>query len=84
MGSWIDEETAACGLGDAPLNRRLGPMLAAMGERPGQSLPTAFQDWANTKAAYRRRLCRGQRPPDDLWVSESYAGGLPTYSRRLS
>ena len=28
-------------------------MLAALGERPGKSLPTAFQDWANTKAAYR-------------------------------
>jgi hypothetical protein len=28
-------------------------MLAAMGDRPGKSLPTAFQDWANTKAAYR-------------------------------
>ena len=28
-------------------------MLAAMGERPGKSLPTAFQDWTNTKAAYR-------------------------------
>ena len=53
MGSWIDEETAACDLGDARLNRRLGLMLAALGERPGQSLPTAFQDWANTKAAYR-------------------------------
>jgi hypothetical protein len=53
MGSWVEEETAACGLGDARLNRRLGLMLAAMGERPGQSLPTAFQDWANTKAAYR-------------------------------
>ncbi len=53
MGSWIEEETAACGLGDARLNRRLGLMLAALGERPGQSLPTAFQDWANTKAAYR-------------------------------
>lgn len=53
MGSWADEETAACGLGDARLNRRLGVMLAAMGERPGKSLPTAFQDWANTKAAYR-------------------------------
>jgi hypothetical protein len=53
MGSWADEETAACDLGDARLNRRLGLMLAAMGERPGQSLPTAFQDWANTKAAYR-------------------------------
>lgn len=28
-------------------------MLEALGERPGKSLPTAFQDWANTKAAYR-------------------------------
>lgn len=53
MESWVEEETAACGLGDARLNRRLGAMLAAMGERPGRSLPTAFQDWANTKAAYR-------------------------------
>jgi hypothetical protein len=53
MGSWVDEETAACGFGDARLNRRLGVMLTAMGERPGKSLPTAFQDWANTKAAYR-------------------------------
>jgi hypothetical protein len=25
----------------------------ALGERPGKSLPTAFQDWSNTKAAYR-------------------------------
>lgn len=53
MGSWVEEETAASGLGDARLNRRLGAMLAAIGERPGKSLPTAFQDWANTKAAYR-------------------------------
>jgi hypothetical protein len=27
--------------------------LEAIGERSGKSLPTAFQDWANTKAAYR-------------------------------
>jgi Transposase DNA-binding len=53
MGSWVDDETAGCDLGDARLNRRLGVMLAALGERPGKSLPTAFQDWANTKAAYR-------------------------------
>lgn len=53
MENWIEEEIAGCGLGDARLNRRLGEMLAAMGERPGKSLPTAFQDWANTKAAYR-------------------------------
>lgn len=53
MVGWVERETAGCELGDARLNRRLGAMLAALGERPGRSLPTAFQDWANTKAAYR-------------------------------
>lgn len=51
--SWVDTETAGCELGDERLNRRLGAMLEALGERPGKSLPTAFQDWSNTKAAYR-------------------------------
>ncbi|MFK7877161.1 MAG: transposase [Paracoccaceae bacterium] len=48
-----DEETSECALGDVRLNHRLGSILEAIGARPGQSLPTAFQDWANTKAAYR-------------------------------
>lgn len=51
--NWVYEETSECELGDARLDRRLGAILAAIGERPGKSLPTAFQDWANTKAAYR-------------------------------
>ena len=51
--NWVETETAECDLGDARLNRRLGAMRAALGERPGKSLPTAFQDWSNTKAAYR-------------------------------
>ena len=51
--SWVETETAGCDLGDDRLNRRLGTMLEALGERPGKSLPTAFQDWSNTKAAYR-------------------------------
>ena len=51
--SWVGDEISECDLGDARLNRRLGTMLSALGERPGKSLPTAFQDWANTKAAYR-------------------------------
>ena len=51
--SWVEAETAGCDLGDDRLNRRLGAMLEALGERPGKSLPTAFQDWSNTKAAYR-------------------------------
>ena len=51
--SWVETETAGCDLGDDRLNRRFGTMLEALGERPGKSLPTAFQDWSNTKAAYR-------------------------------
>lgn len=51
--SWVETEIAGCDLGDDRLNRRLGTMLEALGERPGRSLPTAFQDWSNTKAAYR-------------------------------
>ena len=51
--SWVQTETAGCDLGDGRLNRCLGTMLEALGERPGKSLPTAFQDWSNTKAAYR-------------------------------
>lgn len=51
--NWVETETAGCDLGDARLDRRLGAMLEALGERPGKSLPTAFQDWSNTKAAYR-------------------------------
>ena len=51
--NWVETETIGCDLGDIRLNRRLGAMLEALGERPGKSLPTAFQDWSNTKAAYR-------------------------------
>lgn len=51
--SWVEAETAGCDLGDDRLDRRLGSMLEALGERPGKSLPTAFQDWSSTKAAYR-------------------------------
>ena len=50
---WVDEEIIGCDLGDARWNRRLGMILENLGERPDKSLPTAFQDWANTKDAYR-------------------------------
>jgi len=53
MGLWVDDELADCRFGDARLNKRLRMILTALGERAGRSLPTAFQDWANTKAAYR-------------------------------
>ncbi len=51
--SWVKTETAGCDLGDKRLNRRLGAIFEALGERPGKSLLRAFQDWSNTKVAYR-------------------------------
>lgn len=51
--NWVETEICGGDFGDVRLNRRLGTMLEALWERPGKSLPTAFQDWANTKAAYR-------------------------------
>ncbi|MBV1834114.1 IS4 family transposase [Novacetimonas pomaceti] len=50
---WVKQETAGCDFGDERLNKRLSAMLGALAERPGKSLPTAFQDWSSTKAAYR-------------------------------
>ncbi|TQM90510.1 transposase-like DNA-binding protein [Roseinatronobacter monicus] len=42
--TWVETETAGCDLGDVRLNRRLEAMLQALGQRLGESLPTAFQD----------------------------------------
>ncbi|MGH7174639.1 MAG: IS4/Tn5 family transposase DNA-binding protein [Gemmataceae bacterium] len=47
--AWIDRELEGCSLADA----RLGKRLAQIGDALGASIPLAFQDWANTKAAYR-------------------------------
>jgi hypothetical protein len=74
---WAAVEMSECDLGDARLNRRLGAMLEAIGKWPGRSLPTAFQNWANTKAAYRffananvseDRILQGHFAASALWI----------------
>jgi hypothetical protein len=42
-----------CSFPDARLDHRLRKLLEGMVGAVGESLPTACQDWANTKAAYR-------------------------------
>jgi hypothetical protein len=50
---WIDKEVAGCHFADARLADRFRLLLARLAESPGESIPLACQDWAQTKAAYR-------------------------------
>ena len=49
----ISHELKTITLSDKRLNRRLGDILGALGERPHQSIPTACGGNAETMAAYR-------------------------------
>ena len=53
MEGWVERELAGCEFPDQRLKSRLGKVLSELGRRIGETLPTACQDWAATKAAYR-------------------------------
>src|SRR4051794_32964908 len=53
MDAWVERELATAEFPDERLKARLGHLLGDLGERIGQTLPVACQDWAATKAAYR-------------------------------
>ncbi|UGB24892.1 hypothetical protein LPC10_18480 [Methylorubrum sp. B1-46] len=63
-GCWWEDEFAACTFNDARLGQRLYRLVAQMDRSLGASLPFAYQDWTNTKAAYRffanRRVSKAQ------------------------
>jgi hypothetical protein len=50
---WIEEELAGCEFADVRHGKRLSKLLEKISFGQGSSMPWAFQDWANTKAAYR-------------------------------
>jgi transposase Tn5 family protein/transposase-like protein len=51
--SWAAQEMLTANLGDGRLNRRVGILLRRLAERPEGSIPSAFQSWGETQAAYR-------------------------------
>jgi hypothetical protein len=51
--SWAAQEMLTANLGDERLNRRVGMILRRLAEHPEGSLPSAFQSWGETQAAYR-------------------------------
>jgi len=52
-GEWAQEEFAFAELGDQRRNRRLVNIATKLAANPGGTLPQAFPDWAELKAAYR-------------------------------
>lgn len=52
-GEWAQEEFAFADLGQARLNRRMVKIATNLAANPGGTLPQAFPDWAELKAAYR-------------------------------
>jgi hypothetical protein len=50
---WAQQEFGFAQLGDQRRNRRLVKIATGLGARPGGTLPQAFADWAELKAAYR-------------------------------
>ena len=53
MDVWVEHEVEGGEFPDQRLKSRLGKLLGELGRRIGNTVPTACQDWAATKAAYR-------------------------------
>lgn len=53
MEGWVERETEGCEFPDERLRTRFAKLLVQLSEKIGAALPTACQDWAATKAAYR-------------------------------
>jgi hypothetical protein len=52
-GQWAQREFGFAQLGDGRRNKRLVKIATNLSARPGGTLPQAFSDWAELKAAYR-------------------------------
>ena len=52
-GQWAQQEFAFANLGDHRLSKRLVNVATSLAANPGGTLPQAFADWAELKAAYR-------------------------------
>lgn len=50
---WTDAEIDETAFKDARLGRRCTELIRRVGDRMGESIPYACQDWASVKAAYR-------------------------------
>jgi hypothetical protein len=57
MDVWVEQEVEQCEFADQRLKTRLAKLLGELGRKIGDTLPTACQDWAATKAAVWSKKC---------------------------
>ena len=50
---WVAEEVSGCQFPDQRLGSRLHSLMGSLGAQVGSTIPTACEDWASIKAAYR-------------------------------
>ncbi|MDO5103222.1 MAG: transposase DNA-binding-containing protein [Lautropia sp.] len=50
---WMDEEISGAALPDARLKARLGKVIKQLSQNVGGSIPSALENWADIKGAYR-------------------------------
>ena len=53
MDGWVERELDGGEFSERRLKARLGKILSELGQRIGDTVPMACQDWAATKAVYR-------------------------------
>ena len=50
MDVWVERELEGCHFPDLQLKTRIGKLISALSQKIGDTVPTACQDWAATKA----------------------------------
>src|SRR5262249_14986174 len=71
MDAWVERELAEGEFPDERRKTRLGRLLGDLGQRIGDTVPMACQDWAATKAAYR--FCSNPRVDDGALLAGHFA-----------
>lgn len=81
MDVWVEHELDAGEFPDQRLKARLGKLLGDLGRKIGQTVPTACQDWAATKAAYR--FFGNRRVDESIILAGHFAATKARFAKTL-
>lgn len=79
MDAWVESEVSNSEFPDQRLKRRFAELLSSLGQRIGDTIPSACVDWAATKAAYR--FFSNPRVDEDCILSGHFAATASRFAR---